>query len=59
MPGPVDDDFIADVKVKTREAAVPLRIGTWAAIPSAKKCPACDCCGMGAAGRSGIVEASR
>ena len=51
-PRSVDDDFIADVKARTREAAAALRSGTLAPAPAAKKCAACDYRGMCSAGRT-------
>jgi DNA helicase II / ATP-dependent DNA helicase PcrA len=45
-PRSVDDDFIDDVKMRTREAAVALRAGTLPAAPAEKKCVACDYRGM-------------
>ena len=51
-PRSVDDDFIADVKMKVREAAGALRTGALPARPSAKKCKACDYRGMCSAGRA-------
>ncbi len=50
-PRSVDDDFIEDVKQRTRDAATALRRGTLPAAPSAKKCAACDYRGMCTAGR--------
>jgi len=47
----VDDDFIADVKVKVRSAAASLRTGTLPPTPTSAKCGACDYCGMCTAGR--------
>jgi DNA helicase-2/ATP-dependent DNA helicase PcrA len=51
-PRSVDDDFIADVKTKVREAAGALRAGTLPASPSLKKCRSCDYRGMCSAGRA-------
>lgn len=51
-PRSVDDDFIDDVKKRTRDAAVALRTGILAAAPSAQKCAACDYCGMCTVGRA-------
>ena len=51
-PRSVDDDFIADVKAKVREAAAALRIGALPAAPAPKKCTACDYRGMCTAGRA-------
>lgn len=51
-PRCVDDDFIADVRIRTRAAADALRTGRLPAVPKAKKCTACDYCGMCIAGRA-------
>lgn len=51
-PRSVDDDFIADVKSKVRDAAEALRNGTLPPAPGAKKCGACDYRGMCTAGRA-------
>src|SRR5262249_47244191 len=51
-PRSVDDDFIADVKTKVRQAADALRTSTLQAAPAPKKCGACDYCGMCTAGRA-------
>jgi len=48
----VDDDFIADVKTKVRNAAGALRTGTLPAVPTMKKCGACDYRGMCTPGRA-------
>ncbi|HEX9944132.1 MAG TPA: ATP-dependent DNA helicase [Thermoanaerobaculia bacterium] len=45
-PRSVDDDFVEDVKIRTREAAVALRSGQLPAAPAAKKCAGCDYRGM-------------
>lgn len=45
-PRSVDDDFIEDVKHKTRDAATALRSGQLPAAPSVKKCAGCDYKGM-------------
>lgn len=50
-PRSVDDDFVADVKTRTRDAAAALRTGTLAAAPAAKKCGSCDYRGMCTAGK--------
>ena len=50
-PRSVDDDFIADVKSKVRDAAEALRNGRLPVAPSANKCGACDYRGMCTAGR--------
>lgn len=52
-PRSVDDDFIADVKSKVRDAARALRNGTLPPAPSAKRCGACDYRGICMAGVSG------
>jgi DNA helicase II / ATP-dependent DNA helicase PcrA len=49
-PRSVDDDFIDDVKTKVRGAAAALRTSTFPAVPSPKKCAACDYRGMCTAG---------
>jgi DNA helicase-2/ATP-dependent DNA helicase PcrA len=49
-PRSVDDDFIADVKTRTKDAAAALRSGTLTATPAARKCGACDYRGMCTAG---------
>ena len=51
-PRSVDDDFIAEVKTKVRDAADALRTGTLAPAPGAKKCGTCDYRGMCTAGRA-------
>jgi DNA helicase-2/ATP-dependent DNA helicase PcrA len=51
-PRSVDDDFIADVKSRVRDAANALRTATLPAAPAPKKCTACDYCGMCTAGRA-------
>ena len=51
-PRSVDDDFISDVEIKTRDAANALRAGTLPPAPAPKKCAACDYLGM-CLGRSG------
>lgn len=45
-PRSVDDDFIADVKMRTRAAADALREGALRAAPARKTCAACDYRGM-------------
>jgi DNA helicase-2/ATP-dependent DNA helicase PcrA len=45
-PRSVDDDFVADVKIQTRDAAVALRSGQLPPAPSVKKCAGCDYKGM-------------
>jgi ATP-dependent DNA helicase UvrD/PcrA len=49
-PRSVDDEFIVDVKKKTRDAATSLRVGALQATPTAKKCGGCDYRGMCSAG---------
>lgn len=51
-PRSVDEDFIADVKAKVRDAAEALRTATLPPAPAPKKCGACDYCGMCTAGRT-------
>jgi len=51
-PRSVDDDFVDDVKRKTRAAATALRTGTLTPAPVARRCGACDYRGMCTAGRS-------
>lgn len=58
-PRSVDDDFIADVKVKVRGAAASLRQGALPTDPSPKKCAACDYRGMCTAGSRAAPTASR
>lgn len=45
-PRSVDDDFVEDVKHRTRDAATALRSGQLPAAPSPKKCASCDYKGM-------------
>ncbi|MEZ5531606.1 MAG: ATP-dependent DNA helicase [Steroidobacteraceae bacterium] len=45
-PRSVDDDFIDDVKTRTRGAAAALRTGALPPAPAPKKCAACDYRGM-------------
>jgi DNA helicase-2/ATP-dependent DNA helicase PcrA len=45
-PRSVDDDFIADVKQRTQDAAAALRTGVLRAAPAVKKCAVCDYRGM-------------
>jgi DNA helicase II / ATP-dependent DNA helicase PcrA len=45
-PRSVDDDFMDDVKVKTRDAATALRSNKLQASPAPKKCTSCDYRGM-------------
>jgi len=51
-PRSVDDDFIAEVKTKVRDAAEALRTGALPTAPAAKKCRTCDYRGMCTAGRA-------
>src|SRR5262249_21618416 len=51
-PRSVDDDFINDVKAKTRDAAAALRNAKLPVAPGAKKCAGCDYRGMCTAGRA-------
>jgi len=51
-PRSVDDEFLEDVKTRTRDAATSLRTGTLPAAPTAKKCRSCDYRGMCTAGRA-------
>jgi DNA helicase-2/ATP-dependent DNA helicase PcrA len=53
-PRSVDDDFIAEVKIKTREAANALRQGVLLPMPAPKKCASCDYRGMCTAGRAAV-----
>lgn len=50
-PRAVDDDFMADVRTKTRGAAAALRTGELPPTPERKKCDSCDYCGMCTAGQ--------
>lgn len=52
-PRSVDDDFIEDVKAKTRGAADALRNGNLPMAPTPSKCAKCDYRGMCSAGRAG------
>jgi DNA helicase-2/ATP-dependent DNA helicase PcrA len=51
-PRSVDDEFIADVKTKVRNAAEALRVGALPPDPTPKKCSGCDYKGMCTAGRA-------
>ncbi|MDA8108499.1 MAG: ATP-dependent DNA helicase [Betaproteobacteria bacterium] len=51
-PRSVDDDFIADVKSKVREAAEALRTASLPTVAGPKKCGACDYRGMCTTGRA-------
>jgi DNA helicase II / ATP-dependent DNA helicase PcrA len=51
-PRSVDDDFIAEVKTKVRDAAEALRTGALPTAPTATKCRTCDYRGMCTAGRA-------
>ena len=54
-PRSVDDDFIADVKTRVRNAAEALRTNTLTTAPAPKKCGRCDYRGMCTAGRAAAV----
>lgn len=54
-PRSVDDDFIADVKTKVRDAAGALREGTLPAAAAPPKCRRCDYRGMCTAGRAAVA----
>jgi DNA helicase-2/ATP-dependent DNA helicase PcrA len=58
-PRAVDDDFIADVITKTREAAVALRTSVLPAVSAAEKCTGCDYRGMCTAGRAAAEAKKR
>ena len=59
-PRSVDEDLIADVKAKTRDAARALRTGDLRAEPSPRKCQRCDYRGMCTDGSQAVqVDASR
>lgn len=51
-PRSVDDEFIDEVKARTRDAAEALRSGALPATPIPKKCGGCDYRGMCTAGRT-------
>jgi DNA helicase-2/ATP-dependent DNA helicase PcrA len=51
-PRSVDDDFVADVRNRTQEAAAALRASAFPAAPELRKCAACDYRGMCTAGRA-------
>jgi DNA helicase-2/ATP-dependent DNA helicase PcrA len=51
-PRSVDEEFIAEVKTRVRDAAEALRTGALPTAPTPKKCAACDYCGMCTAGRA-------
>ena len=55
-PRSVDDDFIEDVKTRTRDAANALRTGALPTVPGAKKCGSCDYRGMCTAGRTATAK---
>jgi DNA helicase-2/ATP-dependent DNA helicase PcrA len=55
-PRSVDDDFIADVKTKVRDAAEALRTARLPTVPEPRKCGACDYRGMCTAGRAMGIE---
>ncbi len=48
----VDDEFIVDIKTRTREAAAALRSGVLRGTPAKNKCAVCDYLGMCTAGRA-------
>lgn len=54
-PRSVDDDFIADVKTKVRDAAQALRSNTLSPSPAPRKCATCDYRGMCTAGRATVA----
>ena len=56
-PRSVDDDFIADVKTKVRDAAGALREGALPADAAPPKCRRCDYRGMCTAGRAAVAMA--
>ncbi|HVJ27651.1 MAG TPA: ATP-dependent DNA helicase [Vicinamibacterales bacterium] len=51
-PRSVDDDFIAEVKTKVRDAAAALRTGAFPSAPLPNKCGHCDYLSMCTAGRA-------
>ena len=53
-PRSVDDEFIEDVRYKTRAAAAALRASALPAAPAAEKCSTCDYLGMCTAGRAAV-----
>jgi DNA helicase-2/ATP-dependent DNA helicase PcrA len=55
-PRSVDDDFVVDVKIRTRDAASALRVGALPPAPSPNKCASCDYRGMCTAGRATAVQ---
>jgi DNA helicase-2/ATP-dependent DNA helicase PcrA len=55
-PRSVDDDFIADVKTKTRAAAEALRTSALPTAPARTKCSTCDYRGMCTAGRAATTK---
>lgn len=57
-PRSVDDEFIDDVKAKTRDAARALRLGDLPATPAPPKCRDCDYRGMCTAGRNAAPTAT-
>ena len=57
-PRSVDDEFIDDVKTKTRDAARALRLGDLPATPAPPKCRDCDYRGMCTAGRNAAPAAT-
>ena len=57
-PRSVDDDFIADVKMKVREAAQSLRQGDLPPLATAPKCRKCDYGMLCSAGKQVVSSAS-
>ncbi|HET6202949.1 MAG TPA: ATP-dependent DNA helicase [Planctomycetota bacterium] len=55
-PRSVDDDFIAEVKTKTRAAAEALRTSALPTAPAPRKCSTCDYRGMCTAGRAATAK---
>jgi DNA helicase-2/ATP-dependent DNA helicase PcrA len=58
-PRSVDDDFIADVKVKVHDAAQALRTSALPTAPAPMKCSRCDYRGMCTAGRAAAASKCR
>jgi len=58
-PRSVDDDFIAEVKSKVRDAAQALRTGTLPTAATSKKCGTCDYRGMHGRGTSSPISRRR
>ena len=57
-PRSVDDEFIHEVKAKTRDAAQALRLSNLPATPAPRKCRDCDYRGMCTAGRNAAPAAT-